>query len=148
MQSIVRQCLPITFHNREMCTTFEVIKKSNTQSIQGICDVNTATHHSVSIHLRSRQTDWHTTLDCGVLSNITGITPSTKLDISSWKIPKDIKLADEHFDQPGSIDLLMGADIFYEILRSDTHTSWRLSSSTRDSSWLDTFRSKSNCLTT
>ena len=91
-------------------------------SIQGICDVNTATHHSISIHLRSRHTDWHTTLDCAVLSNITGITPSTKLDTSSWKIPKDIKLADKHFDQIGSIDLLMGADIFYEILRSDRRT--------------------------
>jgi hypothetical protein len=91
-------------------------------SIQGICDVNTATHHSVSIHLRSRHTDWHTTLDCAVLNNITGITPSTKLDTSSWKIPKNIKLADEHFDQPGSIDLLVGADIFYEILRSDSLT--------------------------
>jgi len=76
----------------------------------------------VSIHVRSRHTDWHTTLDCAVLSNITGITPFTKLDTSSWKIPKDIKLADEHFDQPGSIDLLMGADIFYEILRSDRRT--------------------------
>jgi hypothetical protein len=50
------------------------------------------------------------------LSNITGTTPSTKLDTSSWQIPKDIKLADEQFDQPGSIDLLIGADLFYEIL--------------------------------
>jgi len=56
------------------------------------------------------------------LSNITGTTPSTKLDTSSWKIPKDIELADEHFDQPGSIDLLLGADLFYEMLRSDRRT--------------------------
>ena len=53
-------------------------------SIQGISSVNTATHHSVSIHLRSRHTDWHTTLDCAILSNITDMTPVTKLDISSW----------------------------------------------------------------
>jgi hypothetical protein len=31
-------------------------------------------------------------------------------------------LADEYFDQPGSIDLLIGADVFYEILRSDRFT--------------------------
>jgi hypothetical protein len=40
-------------------------------SILGISNVNTATHHSVSLHLRSRHTDWHTTLDCAILSNIT-----------------------------------------------------------------------------
>ena len=85
-------------------------------SIQGISNVNTAKHHSVSIHLRSRQTDWHTTLDCAILSNMTGTTPSTKPDTSSWKISKDIKLADEQSDQSGSIDLLIGADLFYEML--------------------------------
>ena len=56
------------------------------------------------------------------MSNITGTTPSTQLDTSTWKIPSDIKLADEHFDQPGSIDLLIGADLFYDILRSGRRT--------------------------
>ena len=85
-------------------------------SIQGISNVNTARHHSVSILLRSRHTDWHTTLDYGILSHITGTTPSTKLDKSSCKIPKDIKLAEEQFDQLRNIDLLIGADLFYEML--------------------------------
>jgi hypothetical protein len=31
-------------------------------------------------------------------------------------------LADEQFDQPGHIDLLLGADFFYEILRSGRRT--------------------------
>jgi hypothetical protein len=87
-------------------------------SIQGISNVNTVTNHSASIHLRSR----HTTLDCAVLSNITGTTLSTQLDTSSWNLPKDIKLADEHFDQSGGIDILIGADVFYEILRSGRRT--------------------------
>jgi len=95
------------------------LRLSRTQahvSSQGISNVNKAKHHSVSIHLRSRQTDWHTTLDCAILSSITGTTTPSKQDITKWKIPKDIKLADEQFDQPGSIDLLIGADLFYEIL--------------------------------
>jgi hypothetical protein len=51
-----------------------------------------------------------------------GTAPPTKLDTTSWKPPKDIKLADEQFDQPGRIDLLLRADIFYEILRSGRRT--------------------------
>ena len=31
----------------------------------------------------------------------------------------DIKLPDEEFDQTGDIDLLLRADLFYEMLRSD-----------------------------
>jgi len=74
------------------------LRLSRTQthaSLQGISNVNIETYHSVSLHLRSRHTDWHTTLNCAILSHITGNTPSTKLDTSTWKIPKDIKLADE-----------------------------------------------------
>jgi len=50
------------------------------------------------------------------------MTPGTKLDISSWKIPKGIKLADEHFHQPGGIDLLVGADLFYGMSRLGRRT--------------------------
>jgi len=101
------------------------LRLSRTQthtSIQGISNVNTAKHHSVSVQLRSRHTDWHTKLDCAVLSNITGMTPVTKLDISSWKIPNDIKLADEQFHHPRDIDLLIGADLFYEMSRPGRRT--------------------------
>jgi hypothetical protein len=68
--------------------------------------------------MKSRHSDWHNTLNCAILPKITGVAPSAKLDISNWNLPKDIKLADEHFYVPGGIDLLIGADIFYEILQA------------------------------
>ena len=84
--------------------------------------MNTATHNSVSVNLRSRHTERHNKLDCAIFSNITSNIPSTKLDTSTWKITTDIKLTDEQFDQPGGIDLLIGADVFYEILQSGRPT--------------------------
>jgi hypothetical protein len=42
-------------------------------SVQGISNVNTATQHSVSLHLRSKHTDWNTILDCAALTNIIGM---------------------------------------------------------------------------
>jgi len=56
------------------------------------------------------------------LSHITGITPTTKLDICTSNIKYDIMLSDEQFDQPGDIDLLIGADLFYDTLRSGRRT--------------------------
>jgi len=103
----------------ERCVQLLRLTKTKTEAaIQGISDVNTATHHSVSIHMRSRHTDWHSTLDCAVLKNITGLIPSVKFDITKWKIPKDIKLADELFNHPEKVDLLIGAEFFYELLQS------------------------------
>jgi hypothetical protein len=42
------------------------------------------------------------------------MTPIVKLDISDWKIPTDLQLADEAFNQPAAVDILIGADVFYE----------------------------------
>jgi len=48
----------------EKCVQLLRIPRTQTHtSVQGISNVNTATQHSVSIHLKSRHTHWHTTLD-------------------------------------------------------------------------------------
>ena len=90
--------------------------QTNTQ-IESISSINFESYHSVSIYLTSGHTDLHTTLNCVILSHITGTTPSTNLDTSTWKFPEDNMLADEQFDQTGSIDLVIGADLSYEMLR-------------------------------
>jgi len=107
------QCHFIT----EKCVQRLRLSKTQTRSsIQGIHHSSAAATHCVSVHMRSRHTDWHDSLNCAVLPDITGTTPATKLDTSKWKLPTDIKLADETFNIPGDIDLLLGADLFYEIL--------------------------------
>jgi hypothetical protein len=57
-----------------------------------------------------------------VLPHITSNTPASKFDTSTWRIPRDIKLADEQFNQPRAIDLLIGADLFYELLLPQRRT--------------------------
>jgi hypothetical protein len=48
--------------------------------------------------------------------------PNVKLDISDWNIPIDLQLADESFNQPVVIDVLLAANIFYKILRPGRKT--------------------------
>jgi len=113
------QCHFIT----EKCVQRLILPKTQTRSsIQGVNHSSAAATHSVSVHMRSRHTDWHDSLKCAVLSDITGTTPATKLDTSKWNIPNDIKLADENFNIPGDIDLLLGADLFHEMLEPGRRT--------------------------
>ena len=123
LSSIIRQWHSQSHFITDRCVQCLRLPRTQTHtSVQGIPNVNTSTGHSVSVHLRSRHTEWHTTLDCAILPNITGMTPATKLNTTDWKIPMDIKLADEHFYQPGNIDLLIGADLFYEMSRPGRRT--------------------------
>jgi hypothetical protein len=66
--------------------------------------------------------NWETEIDCAVLPKITGMIPATFVDSSDWGIPEGLMLADENFKRPNSIDILLGADMFFEVLRHDKKT--------------------------
>jgi hypothetical protein len=51
-----------------------------------------------------------------IIKTIPNEYPSTFVDTKKWKIPAHIKLADPGFGKPGPIDLLLGAEIFFELL--------------------------------
>jgi hypothetical protein len=111
--------------------------------IQGISNINTAAPHGVSIHFRSKHSDWLTTLDYVVSPNTKGTTPFTKLDTSSWKIP-DIKLAESNLtNQVSLIYYLVLVYFIYSIRQANTPR--QISSVTRNSSRLDTLWSNPSC---
>ncbi|XP_055859254.1 uncharacterized protein LOC129921447 [Episyrphus balteatus] len=43
-------------------------------------------------------------------------TPDQAINTSDWNIPSNIQLADPYFNKPQKIDLLIGADTFFELL--------------------------------
>ncbi|GFX46325.1 DUF1758 domain-containing protein [Trichonephila clavipes] len=51
-----------------------------------------------------------------VVRRMTDLTPSQIINVS-LDMPNEIKLADYKFNIPGKIDVLLGAEIFYELLR-------------------------------
>lgn len=51
-----------------------------------------------------------------VLEKITGFLPPQRVSVASWPILKDIKLADPNFHSPNKIDLLLGSDVYGNIL--------------------------------
>jgi len=61
------------------CACLRLSRTKTPAYLQGNSNINTAAWHSVSINLRCRHSGWHTTIDYGVLPNITGTKPCTKL---------------------------------------------------------------------
>ncbi|KAG5870143.1 hypothetical protein JTB14_000912 [Gonioctena quinquepunctata] len=54
--------------------------------------------------------------DCYILKHITNVMPNFLFCTKSWAIPNNITSADPLFYKPGPIDLLIGADILWNIL--------------------------------
>ncbi|GBN29826.1 hypothetical protein AVEN_129087-1 [Araneus ventricosus] len=54
-----------------------------------------------------------------VVPKISSVTPSCNLDISKLSLPKHIKLADPSFHKPAKISMLLGAQVFFKIIKAD-----------------------------
>jgi len=83
--------------------------------VQGINEVTKTIHYAASLEIKSRFSNWETKIDCTVLPKITGMIPATFVDSSDWGIPEGFMSADENFNRPNSIDILLGLQRFWEI---------------------------------
>ena len=54
-----------------------------------------------------------------ILTTVTGVLPSQHIDISEVLSPKWPNLADDNFDKPGEIDLLVGVEVYEQLMMAD-----------------------------
>ena len=77
----------------------------------------TTIKHKITTAVTSRISGYSDHLEFLIVPTITGIIPSKAVDIKRLHIPVNIKLADPAFSRPGRIDVLLGAEIFFTILK-------------------------------
>ncbi|GFV51999.1 DUF1758 domain-containing protein [Trichonephila clavipes] len=90
--------------------------RSANQSITGINGITQASKYSANIEVSNRDYTFARNLQFSLLPKITDAIPVSKLNISDLNIPASIELADSNFHMPGQIDILIGSELFFEIL--------------------------------
>lgn len=90
-------------------------------SIAGIGQTSATATTAASVDLYSRFGDFQMSVELFVLPIITNKLPAHQINTTALNIPNQVKkqLADPQFDQPGTIDMLLGADLFFEVLRGE-----------------------------
>lgn len=94
--------------------------KKETANINISCLNDTQTKVRLKIHtqVKSRVTDYTVCLELLVVPKITGVLPTSKVDMSALAIPNGVSLADPGFHVPDKVNMLLGADVFYDMLMS------------------------------
>ncbi|CAI6376545.1 unnamed protein product [Macrosiphum euphorbiae] len=90
--------------------------RNSSTSIIGITQSNYQSTRSVLCQIKSRVSTFCTTLEFIVIPKIIGELP-VRSPTNSIQIPGDIQLADPGFWTPGSVEMLLGAEIFYQLIR-------------------------------
>ncbi|XP_058810940.1 uncharacterized protein LOC131675811 [Topomyia yanbarensis] len=83
----------------------------------GIGQSSLHARHKLFSTIRSRTARYSTNLEFLVLPRITIDLPSTSVDTSAWEIPPSIQLADPSFCSTNPIDLILGAEIFFDLFK-------------------------------
>lgn len=104
------------FITEKMVQKIKLAKNKSYTSITGIGENQSKVSHSVNCTIHSRHNAYKVSLNCLVLPTITQDLPSVQFNASKWNIPKTLSLADVNFNTPGTIDMLIGAELFFRLL--------------------------------
>ncbi|XP_039448429.1 uncharacterized protein LOC120427614 [Culex pipiens pallens] len=88
-------------------------------TVIGANAAKTQVKKGVTLSFASRYVNFSDKISCLVTEKPTGRIPSEKIDISAWRVPRGLQLADPHFNEPHEIDLVMGSDYVWDLLRSE-----------------------------
>lgn len=85
--------------------------------ISGIGQASTQAKQKFTSTIRSRVGDYAATVEFLVLPRVTIDLPATSVDTSTWNMPPGIQLADPSFDSSSPVDIIIGAEICFELFR-------------------------------
>lgn len=82
----------------------------------GIGDTKCGVSKRANVVVSSLQNGYCADLEVIIIPKITSEIPAIHLNASDWPIPKNIGLADPQFNVPAKIEMLIGAELFCELL--------------------------------
>lgn len=85
-------------------------------SISGINGTVTQSSQIVSLRLQSRLSSYMANIECIVANQVTNKLPACALRRDTFDLPHNIKLADPQFYKSLEVDILIGAELFWDIL--------------------------------
>ncbi|XP_065082363.1 uncharacterized protein LOC135704787 [Ochlerotatus camptorhynchus] len=87
--------------------------------VSGLNGSNIRLRNMIRTTVKSRNGAFAAELEFLIAPRITGDVPVKSFDVSNWPMPEGIELADPAFNKRGRIDMLIGAEIFWDLVQND-----------------------------
>lgn len=102
--------------SKSLAVKLDLKSKAITTNVSGINKGNTPITSYVNVKIKSRTSGYAASIDCLILNAITENIPSYTFPLNTLEIPKGIHLADPEFNKSSEIDILLGSEIFWDLL--------------------------------
>jgi hypothetical protein len=101
----------------ELCNKLNLNIKPTSLTISGICESQNTIKESAQIEIKSNCNNYTVKIECLVVRKINSNFPVETFEKSDIPIPANLDLADPNFNISSGIDILIGAGLFWDILR-------------------------------
>ncbi|KAH8344972.1 hypothetical protein KR084_010591, partial [Drosophila pseudotakahashii] len=105
----------VNFITENLANTLKLPKSRKDINLIGIGKTKSAIRHAVQTDIASRLNSFETMTELSILKSITSYQPERLVE--NVNIPSHINLADPLFHKPQRVDLLLGADAFFDLLK-------------------------------
>jgi len=104
------------FISRELCERLGLPQQRTDTIIDGVNSISSTSQNETTATIYSRFNKYQETLPFLIIDKVTNKIPAVAVDVDSFQIPSNIKLADPTFHLPGKIDLILGSEVFWRLL--------------------------------
>jgi hypothetical protein len=101
----------------ELCNKLNLNIKPTSLTSSGICESQNTIKESAQIEIKSNCNNYTVKIECLVVRKINSNFPVETFEKSDIPIPANLDLADPNFNISSGIDILIGAGLFWDILR-------------------------------
>lgn len=119
-RALIDQGSELSFISENLVQSLRLPRKPASISLIGVGGNQSAvTRGQVTVTLGSiHDSNIERSISACILPKLTSLLPSTSLPLSNWPHINGLELADPSFMKPGSVDLILGADVYVQIILS------------------------------
>lgn len=116
-RALLDQGSQTSFMTEKLAKKLQVKKTGMAATITGIGQNDLAIQHQVNVTINAHfETKANVNINALLLPSLISLLPSEKFDATNWQHVDGLVLADPKYNQPENIDMLLGADVYANIL--------------------------------
>lgn len=108
------------FITQRLCGQLGLVRRNIGSTVSGINNQSSQSAQSCDLTIVSSNDNYRVNINCYIIAEITKLLPSSYVNTQQIKIPAGIQLADPTYNVPSAIDILVGAEVFWSILGTNT----------------------------
>ncbi|XP_071052883.1 uncharacterized protein [Onthophagus taurus] len=105
-----------SFLSVDACKRLRLSRTATNVNVATINQTQSTITSSCSLRIHSHCTDFSLKVNCLVIATIANDLPNFEIDANTLRIPTHVRLADPLFNKSDKIDMLIGADYFWNLL--------------------------------